>query len=97
LLSSLISENGEKIRREFRDKRREHNAKLYKDGGSPDTEALCPATQPLQIAHVKGKTLLSIVRGYFQASRSARVEPMNVAVGSDLAPDLKRIITGLMN
>lgn len=96
LIDSLLSENNVAIRKTFKEKRKIHNQKLYKDGGSPATDILCDPTKPVTIEHVKGKDLLKWVRKYSQDTYGERIEPVKNSEGIVMAPKLKKLIDTLL-
>ena len=95
-IQTLIIENDEELRKKFRDKRKEHIRKLYPDGGSPDTNTLCPSDQPLTVLCVHGKILISKVRERSKDSLGVKIEPLSKSNISEIAPNLKAIVENLL-
>jgi ABC-type multidrug transport system ATPase subunit len=97
IIDALLSQNNIAIRKTFKEKRKTHNSRIYKeDGGSPSTDTLCPAAQAVTLDHVRGKDLLKWVRKYFQ-DNGPKLEPLQNSVGVTMAPKLKTLIDGLLS
>lgn len=96
-VNNVISENETEFRTKFKHKRQEHIKKLYPNGGSPTTDSLCPPDLALNIDCVHGKILLSKVRDRSKEYLGVKVEPLNESTISDIAPNLKTIIHGLLS
>lgn len=93
-LRDLLDEHDAKLRKRFRDKRRNINHKLHADGGGPITEQLCPPDQPLEIRHVVGKDFLKLIREYSQEKLGGAVDPIRESDVA-LATNLQELIDGL--
>jgi|CXWL01.1.fsa_nt_gi hypothetical protein len=69
-----------------------HIRKFYPNGGSPNTDILCPSGQSLDISCIHGKILISKVRERSIDHLGVKIKPMNESVISDIAPNHKELI-----
>jgi len=91
-IQAVITNHDSELRKKFKDKRKEHIRKLYPDGGSPETNNLCPPDQPLNISCVHGKILISKIREQSKDHFGVKIEPLNESTVTSIAPNLRTII-----